>query len=250
MFEKIALSTSLSYKHNWDPIYSLELTRRFGINNIQIYLGDPVLTQKIIREYSGGFNFIFHSPVDLNFDALNSKTVQIIPGIKNVVYHHDLSCNLSDSLDIIKKLNSVGITVLLENFYSEPDLVINNIKSYIDILNESVKRGLKVYPLIDIPRLFIQDISNKYDSMELTLGLLDSIHNLDVRLYLHLIDVDNISQSRETWCPIGTGIIPYKKIFIYITSLEIDIPMIVLEFEEEKHIGESLDFLNKNPIKT
>lgn len=256
MLEKIALSTSLSYRHNWDPIFSLDLTRKFCINKIQLYLGNnfsnSALIRKINIEYSTYFKFIIHSPVNLNYGALNSDIIQnikdLIPGQRKVVYHHDLSCNLRDSLDIIEKLNSEGITVLLENFYPEAESVINNINSYIDVICGSANRGLKLYPLIDIPRLFIRHISEKYNSMELTKKLLFSVKDLNPNLYLHLIDVESISQSRDTWCSLGNGIIPYKDIFNIISYLKINIPMIILEYEEEKHIDGSLDYLKRNPI--
>lgn len=246
MDKNIALSTSFSVNHNWDPIYSIELTRKYGLKYCQIYIGDNFKDKELIDKINSFTNigYIFHSNFDLNLLAINSREIEIIKSInsdeKLVVYHH---CNapIHEVIDCVKELNQFGITVLLENFYFDYGAIEDTVNSFIEILDISKKRGLNLLPLIDIPRLFIDKV--KDDSLELTSRILQKVKNLDMPLYTHLIDSKNKTQERGSWCPIGSGYIPYDDIYNYIEDLGIYIPLQILELEEEGHIKESLSYL-------
>lgn len=253
MNSKIALSTALSANHNWDPVFSLELTQKFGLDFCQIYIGEIFNNNSKLLEKIRAFKnikYIIHSPSPLNTEALKKSEIDVIENLipdkeKYVVYHHDYKTDLHIVLDIIENLNNKGITPLLENFYSEKriDQVRLNINSYIDIITASKKKNLKLFPLIDFPRLFIHEIAEQMNSEAETNKLLDKIAELGFNLYIHAIDVQNPNQNRESWCEMGRGCIPYNKIFQKIIDLRIQVPLIVLEYEEEKHIPGSLQFL-------
>lgn len=249
----IALSTALSRDVNWDPLYSLGLTKKYSLDSCQVYLGDNFtnnaeLTREIMENYN--LNIILHSPVSLNRDSLDEELIKKILEFKRdesicVVYHHDFNVGVGETLEIVELLNQKGIAVLLENFYESKDQidVRSNVESYKRILIESHFKGLELYPLLDIPRLFINGINSIINPYDETLSILNLINSLGSTLYLHLIDAKDDEQSRESWCPIGMGYIPYKKIFNHLIKCKIKIPLIILEYEDEDHVKESLDYL-------
>lgn len=248
----IALSTSLSWDKGWDPFHSIKLTKEHDISTIQIFLGDNFLNNCSLCNSVAEFcdkklTLIAHSPVDLDHNALNYSLIRDIGVLlknnrKLVVYHHNYKYPVNKTIEVIKELNMSGITVLLENFYDSrrSEDVIKNIECFKEIISRGSEEGLDFYPLLDIPRLFIDGIEN---SFELTEKLLTYIGTKKIPLYLHLIDCTDSSQSRDTWCPIGSGIIPYKQIFTIIKMLSIDIPLVVLEFEDIEHVEESIKYI-------
>lgn len=248
----IALSTSLSWDKDWDPYCSINLTKEHDISNIQIFLGNNFLDNNSlcneVADYCNkSLTVIVHSPVDLNEKALDSALIRDLGIVlkynqKLVVYHHNFNYPVDKTIEVIRELNERGIIVLLENFYesrSNED-VTRNIISYKDVISKAVEEGLALYPLLDIPRLFIDGIEN---SLELTFNLIEYIGIKKLPLYLHLIDCTNSSQGRDSWCPLGSGIIPYDQIFNMINTLKIDIPLAVLEFEDIEHVEESIKYL-------
>lgn len=252
METKLSLSTALSWDHNWDPIYSLKLTREYKVGHCQLYINKNFSEEKINEIKSFNLNYIFHSPCNIDDNALDNDEIKVIKSLASgndplVVYHHDYTFPVDKSLEIVKKLNDEGITVLLENFYASRDQhdVRENIESYKRLIIEAHFNELKLIPLIDIPRLFIQGINSVLNPYDETISLLNLINSLGSTLYLHLIDAKNDNQSRESWCAIGEGYIPYKKIFSYLKKTNMIIPLTVLEYEDEKHIEGSMENLEK-----
>lgn len=253
----VALSTSLSWDRGWDPNYSINLTKEYNISNIQIFVGDNFLNNSslctnVAKSCNNELNLIAHSPVDLDENALDPELIRDLVTVlkfnrKLVVYHHNYMYPVDKTLKVVRELNKKGITVLLENFYTETSNceVIRNIKSFKDILLKSRELDLDIFPLLDIPRLFNNKIDSDIDPLKETLSLLEYIEGLKLSLYLHLIDCSNSSQSRDSWCPVGSGVIPYKEVFSKISNLEIDIPLVVLEFEDIEHVDESINFLKE-----
>ena len=241
----IALSTALSWDSNWNPGYAVDITKEFNLESCQIFPGNNFTT-----ENAKGVKIIGHAPVDLNSNAIEEEVISSLLELKdgekplNVVFHHDYMFPVEETLSVIKKLNSRGIVVLLENYYKDKDkeAVLSAIDSYIQILIGG--KELKLFPLIDIPRLFIDKINNSLDSLALTFDLFFSIKELGYSLYLHLIDSLDADQNRSKWCPIGEGYIPYDEILSRIGLYKLDIPLIVLEFEDKKHIENSITYLN------
>lgn len=252
METKLSLSTALSWDHNWDPVYSLKLTRDYKVGHCQLYINKNFSEEKIDEIKSYNLNYILHSPCNIDDNALDENEIEVIKKISDnaeifVVYHHDYNVPVDKSLEIIKKLNSEGITVLLENYYASRDQhdVRENIESYKRLIIESHFNELKLIPLLDIPRLFIQGINSILNPYDETISLLNLINSLGSTLYLHLIDAKNDSQSRESWCAIGEGYIPYKKIFSYLKKSKMKTPVTVLEYEDERHIEGSIKNLEE-----
>ncbi|QEN03159.1 hypothetical protein EW093_00055 [Thiospirochaeta perfilievii] len=253
MIKNISLSTSLSYKHNWDPIYSIEITKKLDLDYIQIFLGDNFfiddqLGKNINHSYTNSLNFLLHAPTYLNRKALNPDLLHVVKSIKPqkslVVFHHDYTAPIKDILDIVKTLNNHGITPLLENFYPLKCDILKCIEHYKEIILLFKRERLQLYPLLDIPRLFISWISSKIDPMYKTKELLTYIKFLNLPLYLHLIDTSDSDQNRSSWTSLGSGIIPYNELFDFIEELGLDIQIAVLEYEEEDHLNNSINYLN------
>lgn len=248
----LSLSTALSWNHNWDPIHSLKLSQEYNIQTCQVYINKNFSDEIIQNINKHNLNYIYHSPSSIADEALDRKEINIIKKLKQgkdtfVVYHHDFNVPVEECLKIIKKLNDEGITVLLENFYASRDQhdVRENIESFKRLIIEAHFNDLKLIPLLDIPRLFIEGINSVLNPYDETISLVNLINSLGSTLYLHLIDAKNDTQSRESWCAIGEGYIPYKKIFNYLNKTKIKIPLTVLEYEDEKHIDGSIKNLEK-----
>lgn len=249
----IALSTALSWNHNWDPIYSLGITENLNVKNCQVYIDINFSKETINKIKNFDLDIILHSPSCLNNHALNPKELEVISKLKSnekvyVVYHHDYTTPVSEIISVTKELNKWGVVALLENFYQKKDQksVIENIESYKEVLVESKKQGLQLHPLLDVPRLFIEDIYNgDLEPLKETFSILELIENLNHKLFLHLIDSNDTLQNREAWCVLGKGYIPYNKIFSKILESGIEILLTVLEFEEEKHVIGSIKYLEE-----
>lgn len=252
MDKKIALSTALSWNHKWDPIYSLDLLKTYNLKDFQLYISNNYTDSLIKKIHSyEDVNILIHSPNNLCKKALDPYEIDLINRIllkkdKYVVYHHDYSVSTSEVVCIVKKLNQEGITVLLENFYMDKtsNSVKQNLESYIEILKAVNINNLGLIPLLDIPRLFIEEIYTEIDSLKETFEILNTISDLKMDMFLHLIDSKKTSQNRECWCAIGKGYLPYDEIFKKISDLNIKILLTVLEYEMEEHIAESLNYFS------
>lgn len=253
MKSNIALSTSLSWGNNWDPYYSLNITEKWKVDLCQIFVGDNItinLSESVAEYCNNKISLIAHSPVDLNKSALNKDLLKKFTALLNnsdklVVFHHDPYYPVNDTIGVVKELNNAGITVLLENFYKIRSNVNKTLNHYVEILHTAHKEECLLYPLFDIPRLFIEGVEEFIDPLNETINVFKSIKEIESPVYLHMIDCNSKSQARDTWCSIGEGYIPYSKIFRLISSMGLKIPIAVLEYEEEKHIGKSLDYLRE-----
>lgn len=255
MKSNLALSTSLSWDQNWDPKYSINLIKESEIGICQVFVGDNFfkdenLATEIADNCRDSLKLLAHSPVDLNDRALDPQVIKKIKDLLKynnnlVVYHHDSDFPLDKTLEVVKKLNDMGLIVLLENFYFDKSDVSNTLKLYKEMLKAADMHRLELYPLLDIPRLFISGIVENIDSLKETYKLLEVICSLEMELYLHLIDCKDRSQARDSWCSIGQGVIPYRDILNKIDELGLTVPITVLEYEELKHIDNSIEFLKK-----
>ncbi|MBN2616922.1 MAG: hypothetical protein JXR64_01280 [Spirochaetales bacterium] len=244
--KNFSLSTALSSNHNWDPIYSMEITQKLGVKSCQIYIGNGFDQGKIDQINNYNLNIIFHSNHTLDNSSLDMLEISIIKKIKSnrkyVVYHHNPKISPVECYNVISELNRLGITPLLENFYDlssglKAKDIINNYLETIDFCN-----SLDFFPLIDFPRLFKDNIAKEIDPFKETERILNNFKNY--RMYAHLIDVNNNSQNRESWCPIGSGVIPYNNIYKAIVNNNIEVPLWILEFEDESHILQSIEYIN------
>ena len=60
---------------------------------------------------------------------------------------------------------------------------------------------------------------------------------------IHLIDATSPDMDRNTWCPIGQGIIPYTEIFSVLKQWGTDINSVIFEYEDQVLPLESRDFV-------
>jgi sugar phosphate isomerase/epimerase len=104
--------------------------------------------------------------------------------------------------------------------------------------------NLKVIPVLDLPRLFVPEIFNNFDSLDLCLKIIEHMAVNTEHVILHLIDMKNHNHiSRDSWCPVGRGLMPYKKIFDFAKQKNIHYDHWVLEYENKELTLESLVYL-------
>lgn len=185
---------------------------------------------------------VVHSKNDRYLNILSSLENQL--KAKSCIFHLDMT---SDA-DVYRK----GMEYLMELFHSPIalELVYNNksgmkplrwVDSFLELLQE-IRHQVNIIPVIDIPRFYHHQLDlSIQESTNLTMKILDGIHQLTLPIILHLIDVKSTTQSREDFCAIGSGIIPYEQIFHHIHVNQIHIDDIILEFEDKVNPIQSLE---------
>jgi sugar phosphate isomerase/epimerase len=254
---KIGVATSIFAEKSFDPFATIEYCKSNEISVIQHYL-DPgtqnnsELIEKIASSSSDNnlqvvchLHYSIDSPL-LDYDYL-SQVSKIFPNQdqKLVVIHFNEKGNIETALKAIKLVNSFGLTVALENFYidkTEASLPINS-KNYIELLYQASVQNLNIIPLIDFPRLFIDNFSH-LNPLEKTEELLRELSGFYSDIALHLIDFNNNRQAREDWVPIGTGQMPYKEIFKMLNQYDYTINTAIIEFEKVDLANDSLNNLS------
>ncbi len=258
--KQISYASSISADKQYDPQDTLQYCKEKKISRAQLYM-DSVLAQdatkvKSLRKFAkeNKISLTCHAPNDLNNQIIDTSILKPIKKLlkneeeKIIIIHFDEDIAIDEAMITIESLITNGFTVGLENFYKSTEelSVISNSVKYNLLLNLSAEHEFPVYPVLDLPRLFIKAIAENTDPLILTKMLLANIALLPYPLILHMIDVNNNSQERNTWVPLGEGLLPYKEILKLIHESEIEIHHAVLEYESRELADKSLNFLKKH----
>lgn len=253
----IGMGGLLFENNTFDTIKSLEKCQEIGLKTFQIYMDDFIVkdndNRNRVRTYAkdNSIHLIAHSPVSLNetvlSDNLFKSTLDLLlfEDEKKLVIHMDENLSIEQMISITKDLNKLGITVCLENFYSKYDkeCLLNNVEKYNSFFEEAHNKSLQVYPVLDLPRLFISSFRKSCESYDMAKNMVENAIQYANKIILHCIDFNDFSQKRESWCPLGKGLMPYDDLFSIIKNSIVEIDTCVLEYETEGLILESLGFL-------
>lgn len=258
--KQISYASSISADKNYDPLDTLLYCQEKSISLSQLYmdknLSEDATQVKKLRKFSkeNNIHLTCHAPKELNSELIDISILKPIKKLlknedeKIIIVHFDEDCPIDDAMITIESLTNNGFTVGLENFYknqNEAEVLLNTAKFNL-LLSLSAEHEFSVIPVIDFPRLFIKEISSTTDSLMITKSILANISMLPFPLILHLIDFNDNSQKRNTWTPIGNGLMPYKDIFEIIRTFDINIHHAVLEFESKELADKSLKFLRNS----
>lgn len=244
----IGVATSVSKDKNYDSMDTLEFAKKNNINLVQIYLNDELLGKPEflvkVTKYAkdNNISLLCHSPEPLNNNVFKNNIIGCAnellkyQGRKKFIIHFDETIELSDSLKFIEELNKKKLCVYLENFYSELNIftLLRNINIFISIFSITKNSNLSVIPVVDLPRLFINGIANKLDSLIFTKQLFDYLAIHTVSVALHMIDFSDNRQGKSSWTVIGKGLMPYNDIFNFCKTLGISFDHCILEYEDKK----------------
>lgn len=251
----VGVGTSISREKNYDPMDTLLFAVEHDIALVQVYLDyDLIGTHDYIieiREFARKSNITLtcHAPEPLNeklvsediFSAANQ--LLIYQEEKKIVTHFDENEPLKKILAHIEAVTNNGLTVCLENFHEAKDenTFLANIDTFNSLFGLAGKYDLPIYPVMDFPRLFVTEIFNKYDSLVLAEQLIDNLAKHPFKVILHCIDFLNYDHtSRDSWCALGKGLMPYKAIFEYARGKNIVYDHCILEYEDKGLTLESL----------
>jgi sugar phosphate isomerase/epimerase len=258
---KIGVATSIFSEKQFDPFETIAFCKKHAVKNIQLYLDRELedsakKIEHLAKECQEANLTVFcHSPYFLNKEILNGQHIASLCRIfpkhqpRYTVIHFDERITLKENLSTIEELNNLGITVCLENFYigKTRETLIENFNKYATLYSVAMNNTIDLIPVIDFPRLFI-DQFKRIDGTFLTELLLHKIALHKGELILHLIDTLTPRQSREDWTYLGNGIIPYRHIFSAIKKYDLSITAAILEFEAASLATESFapltDFLS------
>lgn len=258
--KQISYASSISADKNYDPMDTLQYCKENSISLSQLYmdqsLTDDAVKVKSLRKFAreNNIRLTCHAPKELNSQLIDTSILKPIKKLlkneddKIIIVHFDEDTAVDEAMVTIESLTSNGFTVGLENFYKAQDelSVILNTAKYNLLLNLSAEHEFDVIPVLDIPRLFIKSIAENTDPLILTKTILANISLLSYPLILHIIDVNNNSQDKSTWVPLGEGLLPYKELLDLIRKSDIEIHHAVLEYESKELADKSLAFLKNN----
>ena len=252
---KISFASSISFDKGYAPMDTLAFCKEKNIKRAQLFMDKSLMgnAQQIdkISKFAKQNNIAVtcHAPTPLNKNFTNKELLDSLQKIlkyqdeKKVIIHFDPNAPLAEIMMTIESINDAGLTICLENFYPETSRyeVIQNISAFNIILTLAAEHEFNLIPVIDFPRLFINNIKDHADSLLLTEMLINTVAIVSNRLILHLIDFDNYDQKRNSWVPIGEGKMPYKTIFNSMKKLGIEIDEAVLEYEDKKLATNSVE---------
>jgi hypothetical protein len=227
-----------------------------GVPLVQIYLdhslaGNPAHIAQI-REFAlrNAIRLTCHAPEPLNGNVVSERIQNAAMDLlayqqeKFLIVHFDETQPLGRILDLIGRINRSGMTVCLENFYSsrENAAFLANLETFNSVFSAAGTSSLRVLPVMDFPRLFIEHIHSSHDSLSLCEGIIDHLAAHAARLILHCIDfIDYDHRSRDTWCAVGRGLVPYRAILARAAEKNLAYDHWVLEFEDKALTLESLE---------
>lgn len=257
----VGVANSVSANFQYDPLDTVEFARQGKFEIIQIYLNDQLLKEDkvlaAIRKAHPKFQQIYyHAEGFLNEDFLKSdyrrKLFQFLEEVDspNFILHFDERANVDKQIRIVETLGESAAKIYLENFFLSPGKVEaeKNLKKYLALFTLSSNFGHTIYPVLDIPRLFHQDLGfSAAEALEWCYQILNFFGNRNIPLLLHLIDATTPDFSRFNFSPVGQGCIPYREIFKFIAKTRPNIAGIILEYEDKinplqsrEYIGEAL----------
>lgn len=258
--KQISYASSISADKKYDPIDTLEYCKKMSIQMSQLYMdqtlaNDPAKIKKLSTfAKENNIRLTCHAPKELNNEIIDVDILKPINNLlkneekKIIIIHFDENAPIDEAMITIESLTANGFTVGLENFYKAQDeiSVISNIAKYNLLLSLSAEHEFDVIPVLDLPRLFIKGITESTDSLILTKTMLANISLLPFPIILHMIDVSDNSQQRDSWVPLGEGELPYKDLLNLIRKSEIEIHHAVLEYESKELADKSLKYLRNN----
>jgi len=257
----LGIANSVSSNFSYDPFDALRFARQLDFELMQIYLDNRFLSEPhnaslLKEELASGpevFSY-FHSEGYLNGKFLQSdyarKLFQYLNGIEDVrlVIHFDETVALDEALQVIDSISQKKVKIYLENYFQEKgkEAAEKNMRKYMALYTFTNSHNVQIFPAMDIPRFFHRDIGMEPEvALNWCFQMINFFGNRGIPVLLHLIDSIDPTQSRNSYCPVGEGCIPYPKIFDFIRKTQPIIEAIILEYEDKINPLKSRENLEK-----
>ena len=241
------IANSVSKSVGYDPIDTLVFAHDNSIDLVQLYLSEQIIHNRSLRNTiietskQWGISLICHGHKPLGSDY-SPEEIGAIESIltfqtnKKLILHQSSGITLDHIMASIGLFNSFSIQVCIENyfdFYQEPAM-IRSITDYQSLLFHCKEKNVHYSAVFDIPRLFCHEVFAWTNPLSLTNHLLDFLSRNRISTILHCIDFKNASQTRDVWCTLGSGIIPFNDIFTHLITYHTIVEHIILEFEDKE----------------
>lgn len=243
----VATSVARDNSFSWDD--TVDFTLFHKLNSIQFYVPQNKILTKI-PDHKYFKNIYLHLPIeyDLNTDELlvfasNFKTYF---NSNKLIIHQKESLSLQETFEIIEKYNNAGFFVGIENEGSQ------DINSYFDLINFLSWQKCKFFVVPDIHRFYF-NFALKHDESIIykkIIKIFKYCNNSDIKIILHVIDSMSFKSNRNDWIPIFEGIVPYSRLFKFISNHHINIESLIFEYENYDHVTNSLENIKKFDYNT
>ena len=256
---QIGIANSVSVNFNYDPVDTIEYARQGNFELLQVFLnmallGDKKTLQHIEAADTHFDQIYYHADGYLNDDFPESEYCQRLYSFletirtPSLVIHFDERESIDSLIGVARKLSERPPILYLENYFlkSGKENAEKNLKKYLALFTLSSTFGVTLRPVLDIPRFFHQNLEfNEQEALEWCFQSINFFANRQIPILLHLIDANSAAQERLTYTAVGSGYIPYEKIFRFIRKTRPPLAGIILEFEDKVHPLTSRDYLKK-----
>ncbi|OGF68036.1 MAG: hypothetical protein A2Y62_08295 [Candidatus Fischerbacteria bacterium RBG_13_37_8] len=242
---RIGVANSISIETGFDPVDAIEYAKRHHFELVQIFLNPellskPEILERIRVEQSSFHNIYFHASGYFNVDFFNSKYRDLLYSCiasfntPHFIIHFDENYDFVQTLYLAKE-GSVIDKIYIENYFNSigKSASFKNISRYIELFASNFA-GIELLPVVDIPRFFHAKTGFSIDeSLQQFAELITGISRINLPVLLHIIDCNDPMQSRESFCSVGEGYIPYPQIIDLLNQSDIIIEGIILEYEDK-----------------
>ncbi len=258
----IGVANSVSANFSYDPLDAFRFARQSNFKIFQIYLSENLLEQpEKLDAISGKLvpnpfrNIYIHAAGYLNKQFVESKYSKKLFAFMNqlenprLIIHFDETAALEELLSIVEVIVKKQNSIYLENYFQSRGSVDaeKNLRKYLALftLANSHQEKTHLFPVIDVPRFFHVNLEFEEEAaLQWCFQIFNYFGNRQIPLLLHLIDCRDAKQKRSSYCAIGEGYIPYRKIFGFLRKTQPALDGIVLEYENKIDPLESRDALD------
>lgn len=245
----IGVANSVSSNFAYDPLDAMHYAMQSEFEILQIYLTEDFLNQKSkanrLRDEIKKAQFstiYFHADGLLNNEFFNKEYLNklfdfLTPfNCSRMILHFDEAAALEDSLKMIDVLSGRNIVIYLENYFRKKgrENAEKNLRKYLALFTLANSQSVHVFPVLDIPRFFHRNLQMDSDkAIQWCYQIFNYFGNKHTASLLHLIDTRDPHQDHRSFCPIGEGYIPYRKIFGFMQKTQTPVEGIILEYEDK-----------------
>lgn len=260
---KLAVASSVARDSGFDNLDALSYALANGFDGFQAFMTAQMINSAELREKVRticeyhNLVLVAHAPATLSRnnvlqDSANAAARSLFSSDDKalVVHHYDETRPAKEALECLRYLQDFGITTCLENYFILGAKTSEKCFSdYLYLITNATALGINILPVLDIPRIYDSKVDLSDKAFELMKEAFKVFSSLKTPIILHLIDVTSVSQERSSWCPIGSGIIPYAEIFKQLQEYNISVYMTILEYEDKINPVMSKQFLKDLFIK-
>jgi hypothetical protein len=259
----LAVASSVSADRGFDTLDAVEYAIDNKFKGFQAYINQQIVNDAKLRVEVSSLcrdkylRLVAHAPGTLNWDnvsdvSVNSATKHLLALETRVlvVHHFDETVGLKKALECLMYLCDQGITTCLENFFMlGKETSEKCFMDYLFLLTKAKALSIDFVPVLDIPRIYDAKVHLAHLAQKLLEEAFNVFKSIEIPIILHLVDMHSGSQERNSWCPVGQGIIPYVDIFGQMSQRKISIYMVILEFEDKVNPVKSKRFLKEHLLE-